>query len=85
MQWTNVLCNIQMLGKLSKQLSTKDWTWNTLNTLCWAIGSISGSMIEEQVLEINLICIVHTMRNYHIFLIHFSFIAGEQIFGYGHS
>jgi exportin-1 len=38
----------QMLGKLSKQLSTKDWTWNTLNTLCWAIGSISGSMIEEQ-------------------------------------
>ncbi|KAK2425786.1 Exportin-1 [Trifolium repens] len=38
----------QMLGKLSKQLSSKDWTWNTLNTLCWAIGSISGSMIEEQ-------------------------------------
>ncbi|KAK2371928.1 protein EXPORTIN 1A [Trifolium repens] len=38
----------QMLGKLSKQLSGKDWTWNTLNTLCWAIGSISGSMIEEQ-------------------------------------
>jgi hypothetical protein len=20
------------------------WTWNGLNTLCWAIGSISGSM-----------------------------------------
>ncbi|AES93816.2 hypothetical protein MtrunA17_Chr5g0395621 [Medicago truncatula] len=38
----------QMLGKLSKQLSGKDWTWNNLNTLCWAIGSISGSMGEEQ-------------------------------------
>ncbi|XP_004511432.1 protein EXPORTIN 1A-like [Cicer arietinum] len=38
----------QMLGKLSKQLSGVDWTWNNLNTLCWAIGSISGSMIEEQ-------------------------------------
>ncbi|CAK8539240.1 unnamed protein product [Lathyrus sativus] len=38
----------QMLGKLNKQLSGKDLTWNTLNTLCWAIGSISGSMVEEQ-------------------------------------
>jgi len=39
-----------MLRKLSKQLSGEDWTWNNLNTLCWAIGSISGSMMEEQVL-----------------------------------
>ncbi|KAG4993011.1 hypothetical protein JHK82_029757 [Glycine max] len=38
----------QMLRKLSKQLSGEDWTWNNLNTLCWAIGSISGSMVEEQ-------------------------------------
>ncbi|ESW29035.1 hypothetical protein PHAVU_002G038500 [Phaseolus vulgaris] len=38
----------QMLRKLSKQLSGEDWTWNNLNTLCWAIGSISGSMLEEQ-------------------------------------
>ncbi|OIV94964.1 hypothetical protein TanjilG_22161 [Lupinus angustifolius] len=38
----------QMLRKLSKQLSGEDWTWNNLNTLCWAIGSISGSMMEEQ-------------------------------------
>ncbi|KAJ7982686.1 exportin 1A [Quillaja saponaria] len=38
----------QMLRKLSKQLSGEDWAWNTLNTLCWAIGSISGSMAEEQ-------------------------------------
>ncbi|XP_042047123.1 protein EXPORTIN 1A-like [Salvia splendens] len=38
----------QMLRKLSKQLNGEDWTWNNLNTLCWAIGSISGSMGEEQ-------------------------------------
>ncbi|KAL9689395.1 hypothetical protein QQ045_009780 [Rhodiola kirilowii] len=38
----------QMLRKLSKQLNGEDWTWNNLNTLCWAIGSISGSMVEEQ-------------------------------------
>lgn len=38
----------QMLKKLSKQLNGEDWTWNNLNTLCWAIGSISGSMMEEQ-------------------------------------
>ncbi|KAK1297853.1 hypothetical protein QJS10_CPB14g00377 [Acorus calamus] len=37
-----------MLTKLSKQLNGEDWSWNNLNTLCWAIGSISGSMVEEQ-------------------------------------
>ncbi|KAF4380288.1 hypothetical protein F8388_024581 [Cannabis sativa] len=37
-----------MLKKLSKQLTGEDWNWNNLNTLCWAIGSISGSMMEEQ-------------------------------------
>ncbi|KAK4482057.1 hypothetical protein RD792_011592, partial [Penstemon davidsonii] len=39
---------VMMLKKLSKQLNGEDWTWNNLNTLCWAIGSISGSMVEEQ-------------------------------------
>ncbi|KAL9225073.1 hypothetical protein vseg_001040 [Gypsophila vaccaria] len=38
----------QMLRKLTKQLNGEDWSWNNLNTLCWAIGSISGSMMEEQ-------------------------------------
>ncbi|XP_057774096.1 protein EXPORTIN 1A-like [Salvia miltiorrhiza] len=38
----------QMLTKLGKQLNGEDFTWNNLNTLCWAIGSISGSMAEEQ-------------------------------------
>ncbi|KAL0546534.1 hypothetical protein IC582_016445 [Cucumis melo] len=38
----------QMLKKLSRQLSGEDWSWNNLNTLCWAIGSISGSMMEDQ-------------------------------------
>ena len=30
------------------QLNGKEWSWGSLNTLCWAIGSISGSMLEEQ-------------------------------------
>uniref|UniRef100_A0A5B6Z688 Putative exportin-1 n=1 Tax=Davidia involucrata TaxID=16924 RepID=A0A5B6Z688_DAVIN len=38
----------QMLKKLGEQLNGEDWTWNNLNTLCWAIGSISGSMMEKQ-------------------------------------
>lgn len=33
---------------LCAQLSGGKWTWQGLNTLCWAIGSISGSMQEEQ-------------------------------------
>jgi exportin-1 len=38
----------QMLEKLHAQLNGREYTWHTLNTLCWAIGSISGSMQEDQ-------------------------------------
>ena len=38
----------QMTSKLKKQLSGEEWSWHNLNTLCWAIGSISGSMAEDQ-------------------------------------
>lgn len=44
--------HLQMLKKLNKQLNGEEWAWNNLNTLCWAIGSISGSMVEDQVLKI---------------------------------
>ncbi|GJJ12193.1 Exportin-1 [Clathrus columnatus] len=33
--------------KLQKQVDGSEWSWNNLNTLCWAIGSISGAMSEE--------------------------------------
>lgn len=36
-----------MLTKLSLQIDNSEWSWNNLNTLCWAIGSISGAMGEE--------------------------------------
>jgi hypothetical protein len=36
-----------MLEKLALQLSGKEYSWSTLNSLCWAIGSISGSMTED--------------------------------------
>ena len=32
--------------KLAKQVDGTEWSWNNLNTLCWAIGSISGAMIK---------------------------------------
>nr|GMC60855.1 protein EXPORTIN 1A isoform X2 [Ipomoea batatas] len=51
MKDNDVLVQYKMLRKLSKQLDGEDWSWNNLNTLCWAIGSISGSMMEEQVGE----------------------------------
>jgi exportin-1 len=34
----------QMLGKLALQTDGSEFSWNNLNTLCWAIGSISGAM-----------------------------------------
>ena len=37
-----------MLEKLAQQVDGTEWSWNNLNTLCWAIGSISGAMGEEE-------------------------------------
>ncbi|KAF0307331.1 Exportin-1 [Amphibalanus amphitrite] len=33
--------------KLQRQVNGTEWSWKNLNTLCWAIGSISGAMHEE--------------------------------------
>lgn len=37
-----------MLAKLTDQVDGTAWSWNNLNTLCWAIGSISGAMTEDE-------------------------------------
>lgn len=34
--------------KLSRQIDNSEWSWDNLNRLCWAIGSISGAMGEEE-------------------------------------
>jgi exportin-1 len=39
-----------MIRKLDAQVDTgpaSEWSWNNLNTLCWAIGSISGALTES--------------------------------------
>ncbi|KKY28632.1 putative exportin [Phaeomoniella chlamydospora] len=36
-----------MAEKLQRQVDGSEWSWNNCNTLCWAIGSISGAMNEE--------------------------------------
>lgn len=36
-----------MTSKLQHQVDGSEWSWKNLNTLCWAIGSISGAMHEE--------------------------------------
>ena len=39
-----------MLDRLAAQVDKQSrvWSWQNLNTLCWAIGSISGAMSEEE-------------------------------------
>mmetsp|Transcript_17286 Transcript_17286/g.39010 ORF Transcript_17286/g.39010 Transcript_17286/m.39010 type:complete len:897 (-) Transcript_17286:828-3518(-) len=37
-----------MLAKLTLQVDGTQFSWNNLSTLSWAIGSISGSMSEEE-------------------------------------
>lgn len=38
---------MKMTEKLQNQVNGKEWSWKNLNTLCWAVGSISGAMMEE--------------------------------------
>lgn len=36
-----------MEDKLARQIDESEWSWQNINTLCWAIGSISGTMNED--------------------------------------
>ncbi|CAJ0961986.1 unnamed protein product, partial [Mesorhabditis belari] len=38
---------LKMTEKLQTQVSGNEFSWKNLNTLCWAVGSISGTMTEE--------------------------------------
>lgn len=43
-----------MVDKLRRQVDGSEWSWNNLNKLCWAIGSISGAMRKFQI--VLLVC-----------------------------
>jgi exportin-1 len=47
--------------KLAKQVDGSEWSWNNLNTLCWAIGSISGAMSELLVLALKSVADPHVL------------------------
>lgn len=54
--WATLFClllkmpmfRVLTMPGITAQLNGIEWSWGALNTLCWAIGSISGSMVEEQ-------------------------------------
>lgn len=41
--------------KMLQQVDGSEWSWNKLNTLCWAIGSISGAMSWNMLLFVSSI------------------------------
>jgi len=53
---------IIMLEKLDAQVSRDQFTWVGLNTLCWAIGSISGAMSESDEKRFLVIVIKDLLR-----------------------
>jgi hypothetical protein len=46
--YANHSINVRHHCLADAQMNGKEWSWQSLNTLCWAMGSISGSMHEEQ-------------------------------------
>ena len=67
-----------MTQKLHNQVNGSEWSWKNLNTLCWAIGSISGAMHEEDEKRwafsnlcykiLNKIYVVAILESSHIFI-----------------
>ncbi len=55
-----------MTEKLLNQVNGTEWSWKNLNTLCWAIGSISGAMHEED--EKRFLVTVIKVRNIFVIL-----------------
>ncbi len=51
-----------MLEKLDAQVSNNQFTWGGLNTLCWAIGSVSGAMEESAEKKFLVIVIKDLLR-----------------------
>uniref|UniRef100_A0A915DCM7 Exportin-1/Importin-beta-like domain-containing protein n=1 Tax=Ditylenchus dipsaci TaxID=166011 RepID=A0A915DCM7_9BILA len=39
---------LKMTEMLEKQTNGSEWSWKNLSTLCWAIGSISGALNEDE-------------------------------------
>lgn len=37
-----------LYNKMSQLIKGGSWTWNNLNTLCWSLGSISGTMTVDE-------------------------------------
>lgn len=48
-----------MCGMLGRIIDGSEYSWHNLNTLCWAIGSISGTMAEEEEKKF----LVHVIRD----------------------
>lgn len=55
LDWENMKGILQT--KLERQLDGSEWSWDNINSLCWAIGSISGVLreSEEKAFLINVI------------------------------
>lgn len=50
--------------KLAKQVDGSEWSWNRLNTLCWAIGSISGAMSKRAPMGVCVSLTILQVRNW---------------------
>jgi exportin-1 len=55
-----------MTDKLQRQVDGSEWSWSNLNTLCWAVGSIAGTMSRTSVRSV---LIVQTKRRRNAFLL----------------
>jgi exportin-1 len=46
LDWQNMKDIMQL--KLERQIDGTEWSFENINSLCWAIGSISGTLPEHE-------------------------------------
>lgn len=67
-----------MTEKLHNQVNGTEWSWKNLNTLCWAIGSISGAMHEEDEKRF-LVTVIKVEHTDHIIIIIISVLSSSPL------
>lgn len=56
----------KMTERLTTQVNGSEFSWKNLNTLCWAVGSISGTMTEDGEKRFLVVVIRYELRKVYL-------------------
>lgn len=51
------------MEKIDAQMDGKEWSFESINSICWAVGAISGHMPSQEEEKVFLIKVIKTLLN----------------------